>query len=397
MHIRHRPINEITEGDLLELIEHQDSETKLIDYKKELHSNDRPGSIELLSDVSSFANASGGHLVFGMNENKGIPVSLTPLILTNPDAVILQLEQKIRDGISPRIHNIEIGEVRLSSTGFAIVIRIPRSWAAPHRVTFSSHDKFYSRDSRGKYQLDVHDLRRAFLASESIVDKIRDFRAERIEAILEDRAPLLIDDGPLIVVHLVPLDAFTPAQSFELEKVVSREELLEPMRLGGSTYLYNLDGYLRWSLGGSPGTFIGNRHIANAYTQFFRNGSIEALRVLRYLKETIIIGEDIEELVLQYIPSYLKLLQTIGVNPPILIMISMLRVKGCKLGYRIGTGEAITSYRSDTLPFEGIVQASLLFPEVLLQDYDDNIAVLLHPVITTMWNAGGWPDSPLRE
>jgi hypothetical protein len=396
MLIRHRPINEITEQDLVELIDNQYSETKVIDYKRQLYSNNREGTKELLSDVSSFANTSGGHIVFGISESKGYPTSPSPLSLTNPDETIRQLEGKIQDGIEPRIHNVEIGEVRFSPSGSALVIRIPKSWAAPHRVIYGGHDKFYARNSRGKYPLDVHDLRRVFAASESIAERIRSFRMERIEDILGERAPLLLDEGPMIVIHLVPTDAFSLAQSYEITEVVERKELLEPMRLGGSIHLYNLDGYLRWALGEAH--FFGEpekrEYTANAYTQFFRNGIIEAIRVLSNLKESTIIGKDVEDLYFQYIPTYLELLKGIGVSPPILIMVSILRVKGCKMGYSIGPRSSIISDTGDTLPFPGIVRNNLILPEVLLQDYDDNIPVLLHPVIIAMWNAGGWPGPP---
>jgi predicted HTH transcriptional regulator len=72
MHIRHRKIDEIEEGDLQEIIQHKDSESKIIDYKRELPKDNPEGKKEFLYDVSSFANTSGGHLIYGMDEEKGI-------------------------------------------------------------------------------------------------------------------------------------------------------------------------------------------------------------------------------------------------------------------------------------------------------------------------------------
>ena len=394
MHIRHRPIDEIREEDLLELVQYADSETKKIDYKRELPKNDREGTVELLSDVSSFANASGGHLIYGLIEDKGIPIEPAPISLDDPDKTIQRLENKIRDGIKPRIQNVEIGEVRFSPSGFAIVIRIPRSWNAPHRVTFGGHDKFYSRNSRGKYPLNVHELRTAFVLAESITDKVRSFRNNRVAAILESKAPMNLGDGVKLVLHLAPLDAFALAYNTDIKVVASKKKLLEPMGLGGSTSMYNLEGYLLWRLEGYTAS---GEYVASAYTQYFRNGCIESVRVMRDLDEDTIQGRDIEQWIQESLPSYLELLKNVGINPPILIMVSLIRVYGYKIGVVLGHRSVITSHSTDSLPFQGITKHKLLIPEVMLQDYEDNIATLLHPVFETIWNAGGWPKSPLRD
>jgi hypothetical protein len=395
MHIRHRPIDEIQEDDLKELIQYKDSETKCIDYKRELPKNDRKGTIDLLSDVSSFANASGGHLVYGMSEKNGIPEKLYPLAVSDPDAIIQQLEQKIRDGIAPRIQNIEIGEVRLSPSGSSIVIKIPKSMGAPHRVTFGGHDKFYSRDSRSKYPLDVYNLRSAFILSESIADKVRTFRMQRIEMILdESNTPVPLTSGARLVLHLVPLDAFDLAHSTNIKEVVSNRELLEPMGFGDSNSMHNFDGYLLHRPGRSDDE-EGSFYLSRAYSQYFRNGIIESIRVLKETKEMTIIGKDIESWITESLPNYLELLKKVGISPPVLIMVSLLNARGYKIGIVMGFNHVMTS--SNSLPPQGIVQEKLLFPEIMVQDYEDNIATYLHSIFQTMWNAGGWAKSPHRD
>jgi predicted HTH transcriptional regulator len=56
---------------------------------------------EFLADASSFANADGGHLIYGMKEQSGVAIELCGLDVDG-DAVISALESRIRDGISPR-------------------------------------------------------------------------------------------------------------------------------------------------------------------------------------------------------------------------------------------------------------------------------------------------------
>jgi len=63
------------------------------------------------------------------------------------------------------------------------VIRIPNSWLSPHRVELQGHNKFYTRGSNGKYPMDVDELRVAFNLSQTIAEKIKNFRIDRVKKI----------------------------------------------------------------------------------------------------------------------------------------------------------------------------------------------------------------------
>jgi hypothetical protein len=185
----------IEERDLQALIDNQVSERKTIEYKEALPSNADGDKKEFLADVSSFANASGGDLIYGIREQSGVPVELSGLELSDVDAEILRLESCIQTGIAPRLFRIvETHPVALpSKQRYAILIRIRKSWTAPHMVTFKNDSKFFSRDSRGKHQLDVSELRSAFLLSETAAERIRNFRAEHISNVIAGETPVLLD------------------------------------------------------------------------------------------------------------------------------------------------------------------------------------------------------------
>jgi hypothetical protein len=402
VHIRHRPIDEIKEEDLRELISQKDSESKYIDYKRELPKDleKKSGTEEFLSDVTSFANAAAGHLIYGMDEDKGNPIDIVPLMLDNPDQTILRLQQKIGDGIKPRIHGVEIGEVKLSSPGCVLVIRIPRSMDAPHGVTSKVHGKFYSRDSRGKIPLDVYDLRKAFILSESIADRVRNFRTTRIEEISQYNTPVPLIHGAKLVVHVVPMDAFALAHSIDIQEIVNHKELLMPVGESRFNPLHNFDGYLVWSVGIHDDDEERPFHLSRAYTQIFRNGCIESIRVMRGVNEEnpkTISGKDIERWIQEAIPSYLEILQKIRTAPPILIMVSLVEVKGYNIGATTGPLDVITSEYTTSFPPQGILRNNLLAPEVKVEDYEVNISTLLHSTFTTIWNASGWSKSPSRD
>lgn len=66
-----KDFDNITLEDIQELKEHQISEGINIDYKESLNLNRRDTKKEFLSDVVSFANSNGGHLLIGISEDKG--------------------------------------------------------------------------------------------------------------------------------------------------------------------------------------------------------------------------------------------------------------------------------------------------------------------------------------
>lgn len=90
------------------ILENKTPEGRHYDYKLTLpRSGDRDVK-EFLADLSSFANSSGGLLVFGIREEGGIPVEVVGLDTDNIDTEIARLDAFIRDGIEPRISGVQI-------------------------------------------------------------------------------------------------------------------------------------------------------------------------------------------------------------------------------------------------------------------------------------------------
>ena len=181
-------LKDINESDLESLTENRRPEGKTIEYKADLKlGNDREKK-EFLADVSAFANANGGDLIFGITDKNGFPSEIKGLNITNVDKEISRIDAIIRDGIDPRLPSINIQPVNLSIGNVVLIIRIGKSWINPHRVTFKGHDKFYTRGSNVKYPMDVSELRVAFNLSDTITEKIRKFRDNRISNIISNIA-----------------------------------------------------------------------------------------------------------------------------------------------------------------------------------------------------------------
>ncbi len=166
MYVINKPLQDITEADLQYLIDEERIKKKVLEYKSEILGNSDSEKKEFLADVSSFANAIGGDIIYGVIENRksGKPEKLEGIVINNVDQEILRLDHIIRDGIEPNIPSsaLNIKELKLKNSRYILIIRINRSWLSPHRVSFKAWDRFYSRSTNGKYRLDVQELRDAF-------------------------------------------------------------------------------------------------------------------------------------------------------------------------------------------------------------------------------------------
>jgi hypothetical protein len=185
-----KQLNDIQEADLLALISNAVAEGKTIEYKQSLPGNSDGEKKEFLADVSSFSNTSGGDLIYGVVESQGVPTTITGGAATDIDLELRRLDSMIADGLEPRIrYGTKVVDCENGTK--VIVIRADRSWSGPHRVVFKGHDKFYGRNSAGKYGLDVAELRIAFTLSATLTERIRAFRTDRLIAITGSQTPVL--------------------------------------------------------------------------------------------------------------------------------------------------------------------------------------------------------------
>lgn len=179
----------------------------------------------------------------------------------------------MRDGISPRVPRIEISErITLASETSALVIRIPRSLLSPHVVIFKGLSKFYTRNSAGKYQLDVEQLRNAFAFSGAVTEKNRDFRADRLSKIAAGILPVKLIRGALVVLHVIPLTAFETGQTFAVS------ELANTFRPGNAFAIYSDNGFaVRSNYDGLVVFANFANGEASSYLQIFRKGVLESV------------------------------------------------------------------------------------------------------------------------
>src|SRR6185437_6300972 len=161
------------------------AEHKILEYKQSLNIGTGDERAGCLADVSSFANASGGDILFGIGEERdengkptGIPAEVIPLEFGNPATECARIEQLEESGIQPRIPIVQVKAIEIPDRGRVIVVRVGKSWIAPHMVTYANRSRFYSRNSStGKVQLDVQQIGAAFAAQRDLGERLQGWKA----------------------------------------------------------------------------------------------------------------------------------------------------------------------------------------------------------------------------
>jgi hypothetical protein len=378
-----KPFERIEKADIEALVNNGVREGRTLEYKQALQVNSDDEKREFLMDISSFANASGGDILYGIEECRdehgkatGIPEKATGLEGVNVDQEVLRLDNLIRDGVQPRIAGIRIHPVALFSDRPILLIRIPKSYAAPHMVIFRNLSRFYARNSAGKYQLDISEIRSAFALSETLPERVRRFRDDRLARIVASETPAPLQEGAKLVLHVLPISALDPTSHVDLERIDTQIGALPPLRSNGYDYRFNFDGFLTHYTDSNP-------RICYSYLQLFRGGAIEAVT------SEILHNKDggrlfptgaVERELITAMEVYLHAYKGLQIEPPIIVMISLIGVRGYFIMAVQGNDQR-DSFDRD----------ALLLPDLMIEDPSVSVETLLKPAFDAMWQASGWP------
>jgi len=373
--------DEVTAAQVSQLVADKVNEGRNLDYKRELPSTGSDAKKEFLADVTSFANAAGGTIVFGVSEakdangkNTGIP-DLVVGLQVNLDAEVLRLEQWLQTGVDPRLpaHRFHIVE---SSPGCKVLVLVIRqSWLAPHMVA-TSDSRFYSRTSAGKYPLDVSEIRAAFSRTGDLGDRIRRFRDSRLAAISASETPVPLSAGARLVLHMVPVAALERNEVPDLATWAKKSPAaIDGTSMGGH---FNADGYVSYAGKEAQGR--------RAYVQLFRAGFMEAVEVcdgrVGAMPAFNVWGWD--EDILKATTRYAKDLRDVGCSDPVCVLVSLVGVKGYGL-----PRSAMRDWGGEPIVMRDVVT----LPDVLLEESQRGLEGHLRPVLDGLWQTFGIPQS----
>lgn len=390
-----RDFDAITKADIDFLIDERVNESRTLEYKQTLPGPTDKDKKEFLADISSFANASGGDVIYGVkaavdqNGNKtGEPESVVGLHGVTADEAKLRIENLTRTGIEPRlrIHMKEVTGYGKDESGFVILVRIPQSFASPHMVAFKKTSRFYSRNSAGKSQLDVHELRNAFLATDSQADRIRSFLQDRLGKIMADETPVPLSTQHRLVMHIIPLSTFLNHQRLELSSGCNLTTYFKPIGAGGCRRRHNLDGVVTYQANYEDKT------INDGYCQVFFDGTVESVYadILRERggskpkgNTTFIASVAYEEYIVEATGDYFSGYKMLGVDAPLIVTMALL---GCKGAYMFVS----SNYDGFQHPIDRDVA---MLPEVRVESLDEEVPIFMRAIFDAVWNACGHSHS----
>ena len=373
-----KKLDDITKQDIDDLVDNEVRESRTVEYKRQLPAGSDADKKEFLADVSSFANTSGGDLLYGVSEEEGIPTSAHGLSNINIDDEILRLGSILTSGLEPRIPGTHFRPIEGFSDGPVLMLRIPKSWTSPHMVKFKGSSRFHARTSAGKYQMDVQQIGSAFSMSESLPERIRQFRDDRLAKIRAGETPMRLIEGAKLVLHLVPLESFGGDSQLDIAQIGDQ---FQPLKGHAIDRRINIDGVVSYSLvQGDDALFVD-------YCQVFRSGRLEIVEgalIRSHNNQQIMGSSTYEPAVIEAVPKYLRALQDLGVSCPIIVMLSMLGT----LGAYIWIDNTVSRNMTTTIDRD-----VLLLPDVVIEDYNCDIPKTLRPAFDAVWNASGYPRS----
>lgn len=224
------PLESITAEALERLLANGVAESRTLEYKRDLpNSKDKDSKREFLADVTSFANAQGGDILYGVDAPKGVPTAIPGLAVDDPDAELRRWEDILQDGVEPRLPGVRLHWIQVGKDRGVMLIRMPPSSIGPHRIVFSNWSRFYGRRSNAKYEMDTQELREAFTVSEALPTRIRALHFEAIDAAVRGDLPVGLGDDPKAILSLVPINFFREAHDLD----ITRETALAPVNPSG--------------------------------------------------------------------------------------------------------------------------------------------------------------------
>jgi hypothetical protein len=154
-------------NDVQRLMDSKEKESTYLDYKESVAlQNDEKSKTEISKDISAFANAGGGVIIYGVKEDGHIPVEIDDGL--DPEEISKEwLDQVIGSRIRRKIEGVRISQIAIDpkmGNRVIYVVHIPQSMRAPHQAW---DNKFYKRRNFSCEPMEEYEVRDAYMREEA--------------------------------------------------------------------------------------------------------------------------------------------------------------------------------------------------------------------------------------
>lgn len=224
MSLFNKRITEIELQDIENLISNQTPESKNLEYKGKMEGKEEKSAIN--KAVCGFANADGGLFIYGLeeDENKN-PTTIDGISLndTSWDDKKRSILSTIENNIEPRV-DVEVKEIESDDNEVVILIKVPKSWNAPHCIKKNNgkNRSFYIRRDGSTNPMEFEEIKTMFDLNNSLLEKINNYRNERVSFWSSKNR-----DKYKVMFHAIPFDSFSINQiDFKKAKTVLNKPFL---------------------------------------------------------------------------------------------------------------------------------------------------------------------------
>ena len=373
-----KQLSNMTLADIETLVTNAVPEGRTLEYKAQLPGPKDDDKREFLYDITSFANTDGGDLIFGVEAKAGVATAVPGALLADTlDSTLLRLEGLLASCVEPRLLGARPRTFDRLGGRVVVVWRVPSSFAAPHRAYFKGVGRFYHRNSRGKAEMDTHELRAAFTASEGFVPRLAVLHEDAVRAVSDGDLPFPLEQGPRAILSVIPLSVLREPRELELDHTTA----VHPILNQGTDWAYALEGFYIFGVSAtSPtGTFALTRRTGQVDVSWRAGREIEDGRKLIW-------PNAVEEMIGNLTAGAAARLGAFGIEGPFAVAFTLINAKGFKLQHGFfDASQGFAMWRDRvTLP---ILTVDTLETEALL------------PLARTFWYAMGErrPDRPLGQ
>jgi len=339
-----RPTKSMSDDELCDwasfLINRRAPESSSLDYKADISPLERQSDkIELAKDVSSFANQTGGIILYGVPEEKPnntpIPKSLSECGIEVPSSFLEKIENILMDVIMPPLPELDIRLLNIKELAPKSLIMVyhPESWNKPHMVEKYDHFRYYRRGNFSSVPMEERQIEAAYLFRKASLAHAKDFFATG-----DFRE--IPSEGRFVQVILCPRFSLIRREEMREKEFKNWVDSNPPMDRTGYWVPF-LDG---WSFLGYPeGKFHGRQY----EFRLFHNGGVCFTRELDEMfiaptdeKKSYLDIKRMDGLIKNYVLSYSnKAFEYLKISGPLSIQVSL---------YNVETLRAIDSGRPKT-------------------------------------------------